>query len=614
MIAFQVYCGIIIENYEWTIKDFNKCILGGIMRKAISLKNDKVIMNFSVSHCTTYSEVLSSAATEKVLAHFLCRYAKENTRNHRLLVEILGPLDEADRVKELITLMKILTTTDSKDASEIFDKYKKVYDNKNDLNFLIEEIYTYWRKLERYLVIFSGDHGDNGIISSNFRDIKDDFDKLILNLYRQITHHLLMKKPNIYRQIAAGSNAGLVLSHPIWAIPSGYNTLKGIPFVKEMVLDSPLILYPKKNKRTGFFEEVYKNQLSDAIINRDSFLCYPAKVGNLLAYVFVHKYFLTHLIGLANLFELASESEYIGKKPDIIYVMGAKFEDESTIDNFYQDKENDIVFGMVSHNEKFDYFGYMKKMLLTCHNIVQLNRGNLPIHGAMVNIVLKNGSSANIVIQGDSGAGKSETIEAFRSLAEEHIAEMTIIFDDMGTFIVDENSNVRGTGTETGAFVRLDDLDVSYAFKQLDRAIFMNPDKINARLILPVATFEEISAFYDVDFFLYANNYKKVAEGEPAIKFFDNKTDAIETFKSGKRVAKGTTQESGLTESYFANPFGPMQRQEQTDEIIDQVFDALFRKHIPVGEIYTQLSIEGMETEGPKKLALEIFDQINRKK
>lgn len=583
------------------------------MRKAISLKNDKVIMNFSISHCTSYSEVLSSPAIEKVLSHFLSRHAKENTRNHKLLVEVLGDLTEEDRVKELINLMKILTTTDSKDLSENFNKYGKVYNKKNALNSLVEEIYTYWRKLERYLVIFSDDEGDKGIISSNFRDIKDDFDKLILNLYRQITHQLLMKRPNIYRQIAAGSNAGLILTHPIWAVPNEYKALKGIPFVKEMVLDSPLILYPKKNKRTGFFEEVYHNQLTDATINRDSFICYPAKVGNLLAYVFVHKDFLTHLIGLANLFELACENEYMGKKPDIIYVMGAELEDEKVIDNFYQDDDNDLVFGMVSHNEKFDYFGYMKKMLLTCHNIVQLNRNRLPIHGAMVNIILKNGSSANIVIQGDSGAGKSETIEAFRSLAQDHIAEMTVIFDDMGTFMVDDDGEVMGTGTETGAFVRLDDLDVSYAFKQLDRAIFMNPDKINARLILPVATFEEISKNYEVDFFFYANNYRQVTEAESSIKFFDNKEEAVEVFKAGKRVAKGTTQESGMTKSYFANPFGPMQRKEQTDYIIEGVFDALFKKGIPVGEIYTQLSIEGMEKDGPQKLALEIFEQINHK-
>ena len=79
------------------------------------------------------------------------------------------------------------------------------------------------------------------------------------------------------------------------------------------------------------------------------------------------------------------------------------------------------MVGYVSHSEEIDYFGYMKKMTLTLHNLVMIKRGYLPIHGAMVNVELKNGKSANIVIMGDSGAGKSESLEAFRTLSEEYI-------------------------------------------------------------------------------------------------------------------------------------------------------------------------------------------------
>ncbi|MDZ7821174.1 MAG: hypothetical protein U5N26_04820 [Candidatus Marinimicrobia bacterium] len=45
-----------------------------------------------------------------------------------------------------------------------------------------------------------------------------------------------------------------------------------------------------------------------------------------------------------------------------------------------------------------------------------------------------------------------------------------------------------GCGTETGAFVRLDDLQPGYAFGQLDRSIIMSPGKINSRILLPVTT------------------------------------------------------------------------------------------------------------------------------
>ena len=119
----------------------------------------------------------------------------------------------------------------------------------------------------------------------------------------------------------------------------------------------------------------------------------------------------------------------------------------------------------------------------------------------MVNIILKSGNEANVVIMGDSGAGKSESLEAFRSLSEDYISDMTIIFDDMGTFKL-EDGVIKGYGTEIGAFVRLDDLDQGYAFKEMDRSIFMNPDKINARLVVPVASYKEISKGYQSRFLL----------------------------------------------------------------------------------------------------------------
>ncbi len=46
-------------------------------------------------------------------------------------------------------------------------------------------------------------------------------------------------------------------------------------------------------------------------------------------------------------------------------------------------------------------------MCLTLHNLRMIRKGYLPIHGAMVNIQLKDGNTANVVIMGDSGAGKS---------------------------------------------------------------------------------------------------------------------------------------------------------------------------------------------------------------
>ena len=119
-------------------------------------------------------------------------------------------------------------------------------------------------------------------------------------------------------------------------------------------------------------------------------------------------------------------------KPDIVFVFGAKDSFEKVKTVFYDDVENNIMLGYISYGDEIDYFGYVKKMALTLHNLIMIKRGSLPIHGAMVNIIMNNGKSANVVIMGDSGAGKSECLEAFRSLSEDYISDMTIVFDDMG--------------------------------------------------------------------------------------------------------------------------------------------------------------------------------------
>lgn len=582
------------------------------MKKAWTLTDEKAIINFSISYCNTDEEVLSSSAFRSLLEKFFTKYSDKHSRNNKVLVKSLNSLSPEDKANEIIKLFKLLTIHNSKNLSEEFPKYKALYEYKADFRHLVEEIYTYWRKLERYSVIFDN-KSTEGLISSNFIEVKEDFDKLILNLYRKVSNNISMEKPNVYRQITAGTNVGMVMIEPVWAIPAGYENLARIPFVRELVMEAPLITYPKRNKRTGFFKEVYENPITNSSINTDQFFCYPAKVGNLLAFTFVHRDFMTHMVSLANLFEMADESEYIGRKPDMIYLMGGKEIDGSAKDIFYMDKTNDIAVGYVTNNENYDYFGYMKKMLLTIHNVHQIESGNLPIHGAMVNIILKNGAKANVVILGDSGAGKSESIEAFRSLAEDHIADMSIIFDDMGTFSLRDGEKIKAYGTEIGAFVRLDDLEAGYAFKELDRAILMNPDKTNARLTIPVATHGEIIEGHPIDFFLYANNYTEVNDGEKSIDYFKTPEEALKTFKAGRRMAKGTTQEVGLTESYFANPFGPMQRQEETDILLDKYFKEIFDEGIQVGELKTQLAISGNEKTGPEQAAMTLFEEINKR-
>lgn len=580
------------------------------MKKEFSLSNDKVMINFSSKYCDTIEKLLESDGFRRVLLSYYNKVKTRNSNVYKFLCESIEKTGSDEITDELVDLFRLLTVLKSSEIVRLSPRYEKILKDRYVFFELVDDLYGFWRRLERYSIIQNNKITD-GLASVSFIEANNKFAKLILDFYRKVQASILSSEPTVYRQISAGANAGLILNNTVWPCPYEYEVLEDVPFINTIMLETPFITYPKKNTRDGLFNETFKNPLNDCYINTDHWFCYPALVGELLAFIYFHRDLMAHGVTLCNLFEMAREEDYRGKKPDIIYVFGAKDDYEKVRTVFYDDVKNGIMLGYVSYGEAIDYFGYMKKMTLTLHNLIMIKKGYLPIHGAMVNIVMKNGKSANVIIMGDSGAGKSESLEAFRGLSEDYISDMTIVFDDMGSIKLRKSGQKpKGYGTEIGAFVRLDDLDQGYAFKEIDRSIFMNPDKTNARLVMPVATYKDILKGYPIDLFLYANNYEDLDENTRAIEYFNSPEEAIPVFRDGARLAKGTTSEKGLVKSYFANPFGPYQKMEATDKLIDLYFNEFFKTGVKVGQIKTCLGIHGKEKEGPKQAAIELFEII----
>lgn len=137
----------------------------------------------------------------------------------------------------------------------------------------------------------------------------------------------------------------------------------------------------------------------------------------------------------------------------------------------------------------------------------------------------------------------------------------------------------------------------------------MNPDKTNARLVIPVASYSDIIKGYPIDLFLYANNYDKSGD---ELSFFNSPEEAVKVFRSGIRMAKETTTEKGLVTTFFANPFGPVQKEKETDKLINKYFDKFFETGVKVGQIRTRLGIKGMEKSGPKNAAIKLLEAIKK--
>ncbi len=138
----------------------------------------------------------------------------------------------------------------------------------------------------------------------------------------------------------------------------------------------------------------------------------------------------------------------------------------------------------------------------------------------------------------------------------------------------------------------------------------MNPSQVNARIVFPVTTFENITRGQKIDFILYANNYEEIDNDHPVIEKFDSPETAMNIFRSGAVMSKGTTTSSGLVHSYFANIFGPPEYKTVHEKIAKKYFESFFRKNIYVGQMRTRLGIPGYETSGPKEAAMELLKII----
>ncbi len=586
-------------------------------QKDFAFHGKQAIIYSNASVPETSPEVALSPMFKDVLGKYMDRLRE---RKSSLFSIFPKGMSEKDKKESMLDLLQKLSVSSKEEIMEKHPETSVFFKDTYKLHQFVERFYNYWRNFERFFVCLSENSLKTPLDQKPYRTFNDTVERLnnmIRKIYRDICENITGDHPRIYRQVAAGCHVGVIAAERDWECPPVYSKTSRIPVIRQVFMSPPLILDPPMNKREGYFKKVDKNPLEGIDFDNGDWLCYPAKVGHSVILLFFHAKFMGLGTSLANLFDLATDED-LKRKPDAIYAYGVpmkhlkKFGNPPTV--FYDDKKNDMLIAAVPGEDKFGYFGYIKKMMLTLYNSDAIRKGLFPIHGAMVRIQMKNGNQANVIIWGDTGAGKSETLEAFRVLGNEYIRGMKIIFDDMGSLEIGKDGKIRAYGTETGAFVRLDDLQPGFAFGNMDRAIIHSPQKINARAIIPVTTMEEVIAGHHVDFILYANNYEEVNAKQKIMERFKTVEEAMPVFKEGARMAKGTTGgETGIVTSYFANPFGPLQYENEYEKLSQKFFKKIFEKNIFVGQIRTRLGIPGYETKGPQESAKELFKVISGK-
>lgn len=594
-----------MENEYTTIND-------QYLRK-IHFVGNQIILHTDGILCGTTAEVVGSRAFQAVLNIFLDHLIE---KEDAILTGLAPDIGTTEGRSNLMALLRHLSETPLVHAAKAVPGARTYAENPRPLHLFVETFYDFWRSFDRYLICHSeqGPHSHDIRPYRTFTVTAERLKDLTRSLYRDLCENITGKHCRIYRQVSAGADVGLIAVQKKWDLPSpSARILKDIPFIRQVLLNPPLIIDPPENRRTGQFLRIAADPLAGLPLNEEKWLCYPAQVGPVVVFLYFHRMFMGLGCSLANLFELATD-EQIAEGPDAVYLYGVEpahlsaYGDVPTV--FYDDEDSGLLTAAVPGENRFGYFGYLKKMALTLHNILMMKRGRMPFHGAMTRILCRNGTSANILVIGDTATGKSETLEALRVLGAETVRGMTIIADDMGSLGIREDGRVVGSGTEIGAFIRLDDLQRGYAFGQVDRAIIMSPQKANARVLVPVAYLEEILTGYPVDYILYANNYEQVDEFHPVIEPLSTPESALRVFRDGAAMAKGTTTATGLGHSYFANIFGPPQYRALHEELAGRTFEAAFRAGIFVGQLRTRLAVPGFERDGPAEAAGALLRKI----
>jgi hypothetical protein len=576
----------------------------------------KVIIRLRDRACEDSDELLSSDLFRELTR----RFVNDLKRKRSPLLQIFGtsPRDIQDAdVQQLIQVFQVLAKMNIDAVTKLIEGSGRFIVNPSLLYEFIESLYNWWREFERFIICDStGDRFDQRPYRT-FNSTIETLTHLVRQTYRDIQENISGRHPTIYRQIHAGAEMAVIALPKDIALPEGsYQKLRDVPVIRQILLYPPLLLNPPMNKRTGKFERIDQNPIDKVDVLPGEWLCYPAKVGPLLILVYVHEKFYEMGLSLCNLFELADD-EFLDRPIDAVFlfgVPGTALDDLAPMPTvFHDDLAHGLIAAACPNRDQFGYFGYLKKMVLTLHNIKAMKMGRMPFHGALVRIVSSGDRALTVLMIGDTGTGKSETLEALRNIGEDLIEEMTIIADDMGSLDVDPEGNVTGYGTEIGAFVRLDDLQPGYAFGQLDRAIIMNPNQVNARIVLPVTTYENVIKGYPVDMVLYANNYEEIDEEHPVIERFDTPEAALRVFREGTAMSKGTTTATGLVHTYFVNIFGAVQYKSIHEEIAKRYFEAFFKRDIFVGQMRTRLGITGWERKGPEEAAQALLQRIEKK-
>jgi len=491
--------------------------------------------------CTTPAQLLKSKAFAQYLDIYKKQFIKElkNRENTDLKDDVLHKIDYINSI-DASTYITIIEG----DTPFSGDELKA---HRDSVKFIDGAFHHYRTKSYTRLVRLHNEILEEGTDAEMIKDsvtVKaDKLSDLILETRRILLIRAGLgegvrrtKGLDCHPNVSVGEISGHFVN-----LPGEYSSLSQVPMTTTADMRTGVYYETHSNKRAFPFYALEHNPFKNDKFKAEDYVAIPFEVGawNILCYIHKSRGCVEMEPGLLNLFPFSNVTNITKKQPDGIFIFGCPDSDMKDL-GYYHDKKNNLLVGLIPNIDECKYFGYGKKPILTLHNVLCIMNDELPLHCGCTRYVVKFDEKTN----------------------EPYIFDSFVKADDMGRAKLIQNDDKSISpyfyGTETGAFACLDGFSEHAKMQMEGREIGYNKHSgTNARQIVPVTEYSEISTGSELDIMLYLNNYELIHPTKSCMNTNMTVDEALGHFRSGARVAAGSTQtKRGDVEiSYWANPF-----------------------------------------------------------
>jgi hypothetical protein len=313
----------------------------------------------------------------------------------------------------------------------------------------------------------------------------------------------------------------------------------------------------KKAPTAKYFSDKL-NKFSKLADSKD-YVCKMVQAGGVRVMLVMNRAYSHYLVEELRLFPQIQLMDVDAKsmRPDAVSFLGIPpkvMGEDHRIGYFIDESEDgeELPVSWVDKENITDYMGYLKKTILTVANEKVNEKEGLAIHGSAVTVVFRDGLRKTMVMAGDSGTGKSETIIAMVEQminsvgTAKDVESIELLAGDMLSLYVGNDGQVYMLGTETGDFMRMSDIpdDWQKRFRDLiERGSKTNlDDKDNPRITISgLCKPENVLSLTRVNMFININNFELPPDGVAFVETQVPKNLIFGDYVKGYRGEKGTS-------------------------------------------------------------------------